>query len=205
MHDYLKLGLPTRVEKIAMQGHNQIIFPTLSKLAMQFPGRGEGLPPVDLEWTDGADIKPEVDKKYWNETKDGDLEPPKLRANGQTLLHRKDGKFLIARASHGSPSRLLPNEAMREHAEHLKQPRVGQNHQQNFVQACLGEGKTTSPFRISGELTQLLHLGVACQYLNDSFDFDPETKRVIGNAQAQAVLDGPEPRTGWEELYRPVV
>jgi len=157
--------------------------------------------PSYLEWTDGVNIQPEIDRKYWDKSDDGDPQPPNLNARGQTLLHRKDGKFLITRASHDAPSRLIPRAAMKEHAEHLRTPDVSQDHMRNFVEACLDGGETTSPFRISGELTQLLHLGIACQYLNESFDFDRQTKRVPGNARAQAVLDGPEPRKGWEEFY----
>ncbi|MCB1123298.1 MAG: hypothetical protein KJT03_17215 [Verrucomicrobiae bacterium] len=75
---------------------------------------------------------------------------------------------------------------------------------ESFVQACMSNGKTTSPFSISGELTQLLHLVVTCQYLNESFAFDRKTKRIRGNDRAQTVLDGPEPRAGWREYYKPV-
>jgi len=203
-HDYLKLGLPTKVEKIHMQDHSQIIFPTMSKLSMKFPERGESLPAVDLTWTDGANTKPVLDEKYWD-TKEGEAaEHPDLNPIGSTLLHRKDGKFVIYRASHGSPSKLFPRESMKEHFEFVKVPKVQNNHQENFVQACMGNGKTTSPFHISGELTQLLHLGVACQFLNESFDFDREAKKVIGNPRAQAALDGPEPRQGWQDYYKPI-
>lgn len=203
-HDYLELGLPQRVERLEMRDHSQIIFPTLSKLSMQFPERGKGKPALDLVWTDGYGVQPEVDEQYWDKQSDGSLRAPSMDAIGSTLLHRKDGKFVIYRASHAAPSSLHPRVTMKEYAEYVKQPKVTQSHQENFVQACLGNGKTTSPFKISGELTQLLHLGVACQYLNDSFDFDRKTKRVIGNDIAQAFLDGPEPRDGWKEYYKPI-
>ena len=203
-HDYLKLGLPTRVEKLEMLDHNKIIFPRRSKLSMQFPKRGKNLPAVDLTWTDGYGTKPVVDEQYWDKNKDGTTVHPNLNDTGSTLLHRKDGKFVIYRASHAKPSSLLPRMTMREYEAYVKPPRVTQNHQESFVQACLGNGKTTSPFSISGELTQLLHLGVTCQYLNESFDFDRKKKRVRGNDRAQAVLDGPEPRKGWTEYYKPI-
>ncbi len=204
-HDYLELGLPSRVEKIDMLDHNQIIFPRLSKLSMHFPKRGKSLPPVDLIWADGYGVKPEVDEQYWDKKEDGSSNHPNLDDTGSTLLHRKDGKFVIYRGSHGSASSLLPRVTMREYAQYVKQPKVIQSHQENFVQACLGNGTTTSPFSVSGELTQLLHLGVACQYLNESFDFDRKTKRILGNTHAQAILDGPEARPGWRDYYKPIV
>ena len=204
VHDFLELGLPERVQRIEMLDHNRIIFPRRSVLAMKFPKRGKNLPAVDLVWKDGYGAVPEIDEQYWDSQPDGSKSPPELDATGSTVLHRKDGKFLIYRTSHASPSTLLPRAAMDDYREHVKQPVVKQSHQENFVQACMGNGKATSPFRISGELTQLLHLGVACQYLDDSFDFDRKTKRIIGHARGQALLDGPQPRKGWEEYYRPV-
>jgi predicted dehydrogenase len=203
-HDYLNLGLPTRVEKLDMLDHNQIIFPRRSQLSMHFPERGKGLPAVDLLWTDGYGVKPEVTEQYWDKQSDGSLKEPTMDDTGSTLMHRKDGKFIIYRGSHGSPSSLLPRVTMQEYREYVKQPTVKQSHFENFVQASMGNGRTTSPFSISGELTQLLHLGVTCQYLNESFDFNRKTKRIIGNARAQAVLDGPEPRKGWKEYYKPI-
>lgn len=203
-HDYLKLGLPTRIEKVDMLDHNQIIFPRLSHLIMHFPKRGKDLPAVELTWKDGYGVAPEVPEQYWDKQEDGSVAPPKLDATGSTLLHRKDGKFIIYRGSHGSASSLYPRVAMRDFYEHVKQPKVDESHMESFVQASMGNGKTTSPFSISGELTQLLHLGVTCQYLNESFKFDRKTKRIRGNARAQAVLDGPEPRAGWRDYYQPI-
>jgi len=45
-------------------------------------------------------------------------------------------------------------------------------------------------------------LGVAAQRLNRGFRFDPVSKRAVGDAEVDALLDGPAPRRGWEEYYR---
>lgn len=202
-HDFLKLGLPTRVDALEMRDHGQVIFPTFSKLSMKFPARGEGLPEVELIWRDGFGCKPEVPEKFWDKPADGSAPShPKLGGIGATLMHRKDEKFVIHRSSHNAPSTILPRATMREYLEIMKVPKVPFEHQESFVQACMGNGKTTSPFSISGELTQLLHLGITCQFLNESFEFDRTTKRIVGNDKAQAHLDGPAPRKGWEEYYK---
>lgn len=204
-HDFLKLGLPTRVDALDMKDPGQIIFPSYSELSMKFPARGEGMPEVDLIWKDGYGCQPVIDEKYWDKPADGTAAtPPKLDATGSTVMHRKDGKFLIYRTSHTSPSMLLPRITTREYMEFMKVPKVPYQHQESFVQACLGNGKTTSPFSIGGELTQLLHLGITCQFLNESFDFDRKAKKIVGNAKAQAHLEGPEPRQGWEDYYKPI-
>ncbi len=45
-------------------------------------------------------------------------------------------------------------------------------------------------------------LGVICQRLNEELRFDRETERYVGNDRANALLDGPPPRSGWEEFYK---
>ena len=76
------------------------------------------------------------------------------------------------------------------------------NHFQSFVQACMGNGTTESPFSISGELTQVLNLGTIAEYLNVELQFDPKTKRFIGNDEANARLAGPPPRAEWADCYK---
>ena len=47
-----------------------------------------------------------------------------------------------------------------------------------------------------------LMFGVICQYLNEELRFDRETERFVGNDRANALLDGPPPRSGGEEFYK---
>ena len=200
-HDFLKLGLPTRVETLGMEDHNEIIFPLVTQLKMSFPSRGNGFPACDLIWRDGKDTVPDVDQKYWEQPANGEAKAPNLGAAG-TLMHRKDGKFIIQRGSHGKSSRLMPYVNMREYRDALKAKSPAYTHEAAFTQACMGNGSTTSPFSIAGELTQVLMLGVIAQYLNESFNFDPKTKRILNNAKADALLKGPEPRKEWKEYYQ---
>lgn len=90
---------------------------------------------------------------------------------------------------------------MKNYKAAMKAPRVEWNHMQTFTQACLGNGTTTSPFSVGGPLTQMLMLGVITQYLNKGFSVDPKKGRIIDNPKAQALLDGPPPRKGWEHYY----
>ena len=168
---------------------------------MSFPSRGKGFPACDLIWRDGKGTVPVVDQKYWEQPANGEAKAPNLGTAG-TLMHRKDGKFIIQRGSHGKSSRLMPFVKMREYRDALKAKSPAYTHEAAFTQACMGNGSTTSPFSVAGELTQVLMLGVIAQYLNESFNFDPKTKRIIDNARADALLKGPEPRKGWEEYYQ---
>lgn len=202
-HEYLKLGLPTTIQAVQIDDPNDIIFPLNTHLAMHFPARGEGLPACDVIWRDGSDCSPTVDPQHWDEDGTGMKQAPRFGGAG-TLLHRADNAFLVYRGSHGSPSRIMPKEQMLKHYEDLKASSPERDHVASFTQACLGNDTTRSPFRVSGLLTQVLMLGVICQYLNTDLEFDPDTKRFRGNDQANAMLDGPTPRKGWEEFYRAI-
>jgi len=93
---------------------------------------------------------------------------------------------------------------MGDYREALKAPRIEHNHQESFVQACMGNGTTESPFSVGGELTQVLNLGMIAEYLNVELKFDPVKKRFVGNDEANALLAGPPPRREWAGHYRVV-
>jgi hypothetical protein len=42
---------------------------------------------------------------------------------------------------------------------------------------------------------------VIAQYLNEGFNFDPKTKGITNHPQANAMLNGPTIRKGWEHYY----
>ena len=202
-HNYLKLGLPTEVEPLRLDDYNQVIFPLSSHIRMQFPKRGTGLPACEILWRDGSDAVPVLDRKYHSSDASGNLVIPSLGRAG-TVLHRKDEQFVIQRGSHGSVSRLYPRASMMDYKRALKAPSGGLDHMQSFIQSCMGNGKTTSPFSVGGPLTQLLMLGVIAQYLNEGFNFDRDTERITNNQTANALLEGPKPRKGWERYYAEV-
>ena len=202
-HNYLKLGLPTEVEPLRLDDYNQVIFPLSSHIRMQFPKRGTGLPACEILWRDGSDAVPVLDRKYHSSDASGNLVMPSLGRAG-TVLHRKDEQFVIQRGSHGSVSRLYPRASMMDYKRALKAPSGGLDHMQSFIQSCMGNGKTTSPFSVGGPLTQLLMLGVIAQYLNEGFNFDRDTERITNNQTANALLEGPKPRKGWERYYAEV-
>ena len=202
VHDFLQLGQPTKLTPLRFDDPNDVLFPLSSHLTMQFPRRGEH-PALELTWRDGAGFRPEVPEAYWKTQDDGTRAAPKLGGAG-TLLHRADGKFAIRRGSHGGTSSVLSATGAEEHREALEVPKVPRDHLASFTAACLGEDETRSPFRIGGDLTKTLMLGVICQRLREELVFDRDTERFVGNERANALLDGPTPREGWGEFYRMV-
>lgn len=83
-------------------------------------------------------------------------------------------------------------------------PKPGSDHYANFLLAVQGIEKTRSPFSVTGPLSEVFCLGCIAQRLNRGIRFDPVTKRIIGDAEADRLLKGAKgtPRKGWEEFYR---
>lgn len=198
IHHYLELGFPTKISPKALADYNQVSFPLSSHIEFDFPGRGEKKPPVHMIWKAGGDYASQVDSKYLDpNSKKG----PKLGGAG-TLLHRKQEDYLVHRNSHSSPSKLISPKKLNDLKATLDTSGPKFDHMESFVQACLGNGKTESPFSVSGALTQVLNLGTIAEYLNVDLQFDPKTKKFIGSEQANALLAGPAPRKEWADHYK---
>lgn len=199
-HHHLKLGLPTRITPLELADYNQVSFPLSSDIRFEFPERGEKLPAVELHWRAG-EVKTEIAEKYGDPDKDGKIVTPKPPKAG-SLLHRKQGDYLVQRGSHDSHSLVYPRTKMMEFRDAVALHPLKLNHFESFVQACMGNGVTESPFSIAGELTQVLNLGMIAEYLNVELNFDPAAKRFTGNDAANALLAGPPPRKEWADCYK---
>ena len=97
-HEFLKLGLPTRIETIKNDRRTNVVFPMASTIRYVFPARGDGFPECTLDWHDGAGNFPaaieNVTDRKWTR-----------KVNGAEL-HLKDGR-VFARGSHGAPLQLI--------------------------------------------------------------------------------------------------
>ena len=195
VHHYLELGLPTEVKAQRMDDHNQVIFPLNSQMQFKFPARGKH-PELTLNWKDGADCRAPVPEEYWDDPK----KAPRLGGAG-TLFKVGGEDYMVQRNSHGSSSRLFPYAKAKD--LDVKTENIRENHLESFVQACLGNGKTWSPFSVGGVLTQVLTLGCIAQYYNRDLKFDPETKQITNDKEANARLSI-TPRKGWEQFYKMV-
>ncbi len=200
-HHYLELGLPTAISPERLDDYNQVIFPLSSHIRFQFPERGAKRPAVDLMWRAGADCFPEIDEKYLDRQADGSVRNLSM-GNAGTILYRQQGDYLIQRGHHGNASRLYPRETMMKNFEVMKASNPTYSHGTSFIQACMGNTTTESPFSVAGELTQVLNLGMIAEFLNEDLKFDPRTKRFIGNDQANFLLTGEAPRSDWAHYYK---
>ncbi|HKK19531.1 MAG TPA: hypothetical protein VJ952_12710, partial [Opitutales bacterium] len=195
-HHFLKLGMPTQIKAVELQGVNPrgLVFPQDSTIQFVFPERGPGLPECKVTWYDGTNNKPELEAEY---TDDG--KPEVLDRPGKVLY---SDDLVFKGASHGSPLQIVPRQKFMDMRESLPRfPQKNSNHYANFLLACKGEESARSPFSISGPLSQVFNLGILAQQFGCDLEFDPKSKQITNNKVAQALLD-PAPRKGWEEFYR---
>jgi len=204
-HQFLDLGLPSKIKPIGLTGHNNLFYPTSSTLEFDFPKRGE-MPEVKVTWFDGTDNIPQVPKNYGDveidktaKTKKGMVQPKGLRAG--KVIYGKDLTF--KGGSHHRTLSVIPTEngkdiKKNDLPEYFKSDT---NHFMNFMNASRGMEKCLSPFEVSAPLSQLFCLGTIAQQVNETLEFDRETKTITNNTNANNLLKGPAPRKGWEEFY----
>lgn len=179
----LGLGAPATIEAEAPQLDDQVWAPR-SKVSYNFPGTdrtlGETLP---ITWYDGKDHYPPREAL-------GLPEDYKLPWAGSALIGEK-GSMVIP---HWSMPDLFPKEQFAEY-KLPEQPEV--NHYTSWVDACLGDGKTTSNFGYAGLLTQAVLLGVvAIRFPKEQLQWDEQAGKFTHHADATARLTK-EYRPGW--------
>jgi len=207
-HEFLKLGLPTSIRAVKLEGHNPYVFPMASTLSFQFAARGDGLPACEVLWYDGTANFPELPKGFGKAVATEGVPPP---GGGATAAADKlsPGKEIYSDeltfkgGSHGSTLSIIPEERAKDMAAKLPAvPKSPSNHFKNFLLACKGQEICRSRFEVAGPLSQVLALGVIAQRLNTRLDFDPATRQITNDKVAHALLAGPPPRKGWEQYYK---
>jgi len=190
IHRFLKLGLPTKITAIKRDGPNKWIFPQASTIAFDFPARG-AMPPCRITWYDGTKNLPPAPKE---------LEGRKLGGCGKVIFSKD---LVFKGGTHSATLRIIPESKMRDMASKL--PKITEKHSdhfKNFLLACRGEEICRSSFDISGPLTQVFLLGVIAQRLGGTLEFDPKTRQITNNKEANQWLVGYPPRKGWEQYYK---
>jgi hypothetical protein len=179
----LELTAPTTIEAEAPKLDDQIWAPK-AKVMYQFPGTsrttGESLP---VTWYDGVDHKPGKEGL-------GLPDDYALPGAGSVLVGEK-GTMVIP---HWSMPELFPRDKFHE----FKFPEVGAvNHYTSWVDACLGDGKTTSHFGYAGPLAEAVLLGVlAIRFPKEQLQWDAKAGKFTHHADANARLTK-EYRSGW--------
>jgi predicted dehydrogenase len=179
------LDCPSRVE-IESSGPSKLSFPKTVRVTFTFPAT----------FTRG------VFKLHWYHGDNHTMpHPPELEAErkfpeGGTLIRGTRATVLMG--THAGTPRVIPELKMREMAESL--PKVNlkrSNHWDNWLLAIKGQEKCRSSFAYGGRLTEAMHYGNIALHLNRALNIDPTTRRILGDEEATALMNGPAPREGW--------
>ncbi|MHC4331780.1 MAG: Gfo/Idh/MocA family protein, partial [Planctomycetota bacterium] len=177
----LDLGYPTSVE--ARPGpFNDETYPTATTATWEFPARGD-LPPVTVTWNDGSRRPPLPD----------DFEQGR-KLPGQGGLYYGDKGTLLA--PHMGNPRLIPEEKMKG----FKMPEPflgrGENHYQQWINACKGGPKPTADFDYSGPLSETILFGNVAARAGKKLLWDGPNLKVTNAPEANEYLRR-EYRQGW--------
>jgi len=177
----LDLGYPTSVE--AKPGEfNDETYPTSTCVRWEFPARGD-LPPVTVTWYDG-DRRPFLPR---------DLEPGRKLPDQGGLYYGGKGTLL---APHMGNPRLIPEEKMKG----FKMPEPflgrGENHYQQWINACKGGPKPSADFDYSGPLSETILFGNVAARAGKKLFWDGPSLKVTNLPEASKYLRR-EYREGW--------
>lgn len=141
----------------------------------EFPGTKYTTASLTWKWYDGGFAPPK---------NEGLQLPEDLKLPGQgSLFIGEGGQMLLP---HVSEAQLFPQAKFAEY----QRPKVDdQNHYHQFVNACLGEGKTSASFSYAGPLTEALLLGVVANRFPDTkLMWSAEKLEVTNNADATKLI-----------------
>jgi predicted dehydrogenase len=148
-----------------------------------FPGTKHTTETVPLHWYNGNRRPPDAVKAVIGDRK--------LHDQGSIYL----GTEGVLYSPYIAPPVLLPAEKFAD----FKMPRPGgQNHYLQFVEACRGNGQTSTPFDYSGPLTESVLLGcLATRFPKVTLEWDAANLKVTNVAEANQFVRR-QYRKGWE-------
>jgi predicted dehydrogenase len=186
-----------------------ILDPVFASLALTAPTtvRSEGEAPNADSWSLDVQVKyvfPQT--KYTTETltlnwyNGGKRPPENVRALlGGRQLEYQGSIYIGANGVLYSPyiaaPVLLPASQFRDYKLPIQR---GEDHYLQFVEACRGNGKTTTPFAYSGPLTESVLLGcLATRFPQTTLEWDAANLKVSNSKEASALVRR-RYRKGWE-------
>jgi predicted dehydrogenase len=194
-HPYwaLNLGYPTSIEATSTPWGGPRDRPASYPLAMtahyEFPARG-AQPPVALHWFDGGLYPPRPTVLP--------IDVP-LNAEGGVIYIGEKG--ILMHETYGRNPKLYP-EALMEAAKAVpeKYPRIkdrgGSTHGMNFVDACKGTDKASSPFEYAAALTEVMLLGMVALRAGQG-------RKILYDGANMKITNVPEANQYLTREYRP--
>lgn len=141
----------------------------------EFPGTDQTTEKLLWTWYDGAFAPPASEKL--------DL-PEGLKLPGQGSLFVGEGGYLLL--PHVGEAQLFPE---KQFADYQPPEVEAANHYHQWVDACLGRGKTSAGFDYAGPLTEALLLGVvANRFPDQQLEWDAAQLQVTNVPEANSLL-----------------
>ncbi len=164
-----------------------VCYPQAMLVHYDFAARGKQ-PPVKLSWYDGGLQPPRPDQLP------DDVEM--LREGGVIFIGEKG---ILMHETYGNNPRIWP-EALMEKAKAVPKtlPRITVSHEFNWVAACKGQGKASSPFEYAAGLTETMVLGIVALRAGQGkkIIYDGAASNVTNVATVNQYLTK-EYRSGW--------
>ncbi len=186
----LDLGSPISVESHPTPFTKQV-YPDSNVVRWEFPARGDQ-PPVSMTWYAGINmpfVPPGMPSGF------------KLPLQGG-LYYGDKGTLLFPHVTLKTPKSvgpvILPPSRMEDFQPPEQLYKRHTNHYQEWVAACKGQGKTSTPFDYSGPLTETVLLGnVAARTAGQRLFWDAGNMKITNCPEADKHL-GRKYRKGWK-------
>jgi hypothetical protein len=223
----LRLGAPTSVECVKMEGRSSFTFPKQSVLRFDFPPRGS-MPAVKLFWYDGVMDAPYRPSDLPADELLGDIPASMIPGPvGEHLvaaypmprnapqptpgapLERKPGsgillvgdKGYITAGEYGGAPRLVPLAKMQDY----KMPpqlmaRTPQTHR-DWIRSCKLSEPSASNFDVAGPFTEWILLGAIALRAEGKLEWDSARMRITNNSAANEFIK-PAFRNGWKMNWK---
>jgi predicted dehydrogenase len=180
------LDCPSRVE-IESSGPKKLSFPETVHVTFTFPTSNSGKE-FKLHWYHGKDHA---------FTRPAELEASRALSDGGTFI--RGSKAAVLMGTHAGSPRVIPEVKMQELASSLPKVDIKRsNHFDNWLLAIKEREKTRSNFAYGGRLTETMHFANIALHVNRNLTLDPQTRSIIGDAEAAALMNGVQAREGWK-------
>jgi predicted dehydrogenase len=189
----LDLTYAEKIELLSKDGGQENNAPS-NEVRHHFPARN-GLDAVRLTWGDGgprpsAEILKDVTARFTPKGK------PAKTPDGCLIVGEKG---IIYSDGHNFDAMIKLNDEpeLKDITRHPATKDIPQtegrvrSHYDEFMDACMGKGKTYSDFERGGHLTEIALAGVLAVRLNKGFDWDGENLKVKGDPDADKFIHTP--------------
>ena len=173
---YTALELTTpRWAKTSCRAPTGVGHPEKNKVEYEFPGTKFTADTLSWIWFDGGYAPPKAEELKL---------PTEIKLPDQGALFVGEGGQMLL--PHVGEAVLFPEAKFRDY----KRPEVENgNHYHQWVDACLGEGKTSADFSFAGSLTESLLLGVVANRFPDTkLMWDTEKLQVTNLPEANKIV-----------------